>query len=296
MGMACKSDTLSWFGQIVEKLGTDKFTFRSREVADAQWQSFDLADAMEQGQAQELISSLLSARPAKASARQLIMEDSKDGSQHVLSDEDGTPLIFARTQRKSKDMDIYIATGGDPPTALGPAFTLASADADEKLWILSTDRCQSCMYLPRARRCCEGGAKRELARIAHSREKIGRGTSMCMKVDLPELRQDGTPACCPVTDGPELGCDKLLLESKRPKWSSRLGSLTMDFYGRATKASPQNFQLQRAIDQAELRDVVSGEPVLLFGKTEENVFVLDYKNPLGMVQAFAIALTTKVWE
>eukprot|EP00930_Biecheleria_cincta_P003859 TRINITY_DN10476_c0_g1_i3.p1 TRINITY_DN10476_c0_g1~~TRINITY_DN10476_c0_g1_i3.p1 ORF type:complete len:317 (-),score=51.09 TRINITY_DN10476_c0_g1_i3:366-1256(-) len=296
MGMACKSDTLSWFGQIVEKLGTDKFTFRSREVADAQWQSFDLADAMEQGQAQELISSLLSARPAKASARQLIMEDSKDGSQHVLSDEDGTPLIFARTQRKSKDMDIYIATGGDPPTALGPAFTLASADADEKLWILSTDRCQSCMYLPRARRCCARGGKRELARIVHNREKIGRGTSMCMKVDLPQLRQDGSPACCPVADGPELGCDRLCLESKRPKWNSRLGSLTMDFYGRATQASSQNFQLQRAIDEADQKDVVSGEPVLLFGKTEDNAFVLDYKNPLGMVQAFAIALTTKVWE
>lgn len=70
----------------------------------------------------------------------------------------------------------------------------------------------------------------------------------------------------------------------------------MDFYGRATKASPQNFQLKRAPDQADLQEVVSGDPVLLFGKIDEKTFVLDYKNPLGMVQAFAIALTTKVWE
>ena len=35
---------------------------------------------------------------------------------------------------------------------------------------------------------------------------------------------------------------------------------------------------------------------MLFGKIDEDEFVLDYRHPLGMAQAFAVALSTKDWQ
>jgi len=54
-------------------------------------------------------------------------------------------------------------------------------------------------------------------------------------------------------------------------------------------ASAKNFQL-------EVPDM-PGKNKLLFGKVGDNQFVLDYRSPLGAVQAFAAALTAAVhWK
>jgi len=128
--------------------------------------------------------------------------------------------------------------------------------------------------------------------IQHTLQDIGAGTGMTMEVDVPELRPDGTPAVwCTRSSG---SWSSVRLESRQPQWSARLKRLTLDFFGRCSKASPRNFQLQLpGADQT----CASQETVqLLFGKIDQNLFVLDYRQPLGMVQAFAAALSTKDWK
>merc|ERR1719210_1048514 len=76
------------------------------------------------------------------------------------------------------------------------------------------------------------------------------------------------------------------ISSRRPKWNLKHKSLSLDFRGRATAASAKNFQLENS----------ARAPVLLFGKVEEQKFVLDYSSPLGMVQAYASALSVSHWQ
>jgi len=117
---------------------------------------------------------------------------------------------------------------------------------------------------------------------------------MSVEVDLPALREDGTPEVwCPRSSQ---GRNKVRLESRKPTWSSRIKNLTLDFYGRCTRASPKNFQLQVEGTQQNFKGKKLPEPEMLFGKIDDDAFVLDYKHPLGMAQAFAIALTTKDWK
>ena len=82
------------------------------------------------------------------------------------------------------------------------------------------------------------------------------------------------------------------MESRLPRWSKRLQSLALDFRGRVKCTSAKNFQLQLPRE----KPCKEGDVELLFGKTAANTFVLDYKHPLGMAQAFGIALSTRDWQ
>jgi len=191
-----------------------------------------------------------------------------------------------------------VPTGGDPPVAVGPAFTMTAEGSRQERWTLFSERCECCEYLPQPRSCCSGACRRELAHISHAREDIGRGTVMAMEVDIPTLCEDGSPSIWCTRAGGEWG--KKRLESKKPVWSPRIKSLTLDFYGRCSRASPKNFQLQlpgaAAAARAPGREGRPREAELLFGKIDDDVFVLDYKHPLSMAQAFSIALSTKDWQ
>merc|ERR1712124_9502 len=70
------------------------------------------------------------------------------------------------------------------------------------------------------------------------------------------------------------------------------GAVALDFQDRATCTSAKNFQLQLPRE----KPCKEGDVELLFGKTAANTFVLDYKHPLGMAQAFGIALSTRDWQ
>merc|ERR550514_1788918 len=113
---------------------------------------------------------------------------------------------------------------------------------------------------------------------------------MTMEVDVPALSADDTPAVwCEHCSGER---PQLSLVSKRPRWSASRKSLTLDFRGRCSKASAKNVQLQLGGASNEK----TREPELLFGKTGDNTFVLDYRRPLSMAQAFAIALSVNGWH
>jgi hypothetical protein len=263
------------------------------------YRAFELADAMEQGLAQELTTAFIKAPPKldEKKVETLFVHRSEDKAKHVLTSQDGEPLLIAQGPKggDATRIDIYVPTGGDPPVALGPAFTLAAHEEYDDCWILTSERCECCEYLPPTKACCRGKiGRRELAHIRHFRETIGAGSAMCMEVDLPTLRADNSPDiwCTRAgTCGESQG--RICLESRKPRWNAKLHSLVMSFWGRATCASAKNFQLQYMGAQ---RSEKEQDVELLFGKTGENSFVLDYRRPLGMAQAFAVALSTASWK
>lgn len=65
------------------------------------------------------------------------------------------------------------------------------------------------------------------------------------------------------------------------------GLLTLDFFQRASCASPRNFQLTAGEGEP-------GRPVLLFGQTSEHSYSLDFGAPLSPFAAFGIALSAHV--
>jgi len=116
-------------------------------------------------------------------------------------------------------------------------------------------------------------------------------SALCMDADVPTPlpdEQDRSAVWCSVCSSQHVEDASTVFEltSRRPTWNSAQRTLTLNFDGRCNRASSKNFQLQ-----AE-----DGERKLLFGKIGEHLFVLDYKSPFGMVQAFAATLTASYWN
>ncbi|XP_010537729.1 PREDICTED: tubby-like F-box protein 7 [Tarenaya hassleriana] len=81
-----------------------------------------------------------------------------------------------------------------------------------------------------------------------------------------------------------------VLKNKSPRWHDHLQCWCLNFHGRVTVASVKNFQLV-ASQQAGSKS--SGNNVVLqFGKVGDEIFTMDYMQPLSAFQAFAICLTS----
>ncbi|RRT59214.1 hypothetical protein B296_00010066 [Ensete ventricosum] len=88
----------------------------------------------------------------------------------------------------------------------------------------------------------------------------------------------------------------VVLKNKAPRWHENLQCWCLNFHGRVTVASVKNFQLvasSNAANRAGGADDDGDEPVLLqFGKVGDDMFTMDYREPLSAFQAFAICLTS----
>ncbi|XAR68270.1 hypothetical protein NMG60_11003345 [Bertholletia excelsa] len=85
----------------------------------------------------------------------------------------------------------------------------------------------------------------------------------------------------------------IVLKNKAPRWHEHLQCWCLNFHGRVTVASVKNFQLVATVDQSQPGGRGDGETVVLqFGKVADDVFTMDYKQPLSAFQAFAICLTS----
>jgi len=259
-----------------------------------QWRTFELADAMEQGLSRELTTHFV--EPIKGSEQvRYLVQRSEDQREFLLKTEKDDPLLLAKLNLESRSgarFDIYVAGGGDPPVALGPAFDVQANPRGDQ-WTLRSLRCEHCEF-----RGTRASGPRSLANVSHYREEVGAGTAWCMDVLLPKINDDGSSAVwCQVC-----GCagqqeeERTELTMRRPKWNSTVKALMLDFYGRCSLASAKNIQLKVAGDSVGIEGGTSDKVKLLFGKTKSNSFVLDFRRPLGTVQAFAIALTTYDWH
>ncbi|XP_058095551.1 tubby-like F-box protein 1 [Magnolia sinica] len=87
------------------------------------------------------------------------------------------------------------------------------------------------------------------------------------------------------------GC--VVLRNKAPRWHEHLQCWCLNFHGRVTVASVKNFQLVATIDPSQPGAIGDEETVLLqFGKVGDDMFTMDYRQPLSAFQAFAICLTS----
>nr|TKW16887.1 hypothetical protein SEVIR_5G328800v2 [Setaria viridis] len=85
----------------------------------------------------------------------------------------------------------------------------------------------------------------------------------------------------------------LVLYNKLPRWHEHLQCWCLNFHGRVMVASVKNFQLIAPAGTGEPWGVQDDETVILqFGKVEDDVFTMDYRQPLSAFQAFAICLTS----
>lgn len=84
-----------------------------------------------------------------------------------------------------------------------------------------------------------------------------------------------------------------LLRNKAPRWHEHLQCWCLNFHGRVTVASVKNFQLVATMDPSQPGGRGDGETVLLqFGKVGDDMFTMDYRQPLSAFHAFAICLTS----
>ncbi|KAK1416702.1 hypothetical protein QVD17_25818 [Tagetes erecta] len=109
---------------------------------------------------------------------------------------------------------------------------------------------------------------------------------------------------CPVPDEPQEAGPKLtksksivagqtLLRNKAPRWHEHLQCWCLNFHGRVTVASVKNFQLVATVDPSQPGGRGDGETVLLqFGKVGDDMFTMDFRQPLSAFHAFAICLTS----
>jgi len=250
-----------------------------------QWSAFEYADLMEQGLSGGLASSFISA-PDKDAEVRLCVKRSPDRKEFLLTTEDGANLLLARLNENGEGFSIFVTADGEPPRALGPAFTLTSNSAKDR-WTLQANICDQCES--RGRRVC---GSRELLYISHYTEETGHGSqgqTLCMDVELPAISQAGTTDIwCPTCKRQDAEQECLELTTRRPKWNARRKTLSLDFFGRCSLASARNFQLA-VVDKPE-------KVRLLFGKVGTDQYVLDFQRPLSTIQAFGAAVSTSVWR
>ncbi|KAM0938587.1 putative transcription factor TUBBY family [Dioscorea sansibarensis] len=85
----------------------------------------------------------------------------------------------------------------------------------------------------------------------------------------------------------------VILKNKAPRWHEHLQCWCLNFHGRVTVASVKNFQLVATADPSQPGGIGDEETVLLqFGKVGDDLFTMDYRQPLSAFQAFAICLTS----
>jgi hypothetical protein len=237
---------------------------------------------MEQGLSGGIASNFLEVHQEEV---RLCVNRSADKKELLLTTEDGDNLLLARSNDNGGGFSIFVMCDGDPPKALGPAFSLTPNSAHDR-WTLRANTCSQCES--KGRRVC---GSQELAYISHSIESIGDGDAKicCLDMEIPAMSQESSiDVWCPMCEDQAAEKEVVELTTRKPKWNARRKTLTLDFFGRCHLASAKNFQLEAVGKPDKVK--------LLFGKVGDSQFVLDFNKPLSTVQAFAAAVSTTAWK
>ena len=92
----------------------------------------------------------------------------------------------------------------------------------------------------------------------------------------------------------ELMSNKVYVMHERTSKYDPLSSCLVDFKGRANVASVKNFQIVKSTPQDSASPQVPDSEqdwLLQMGKTTEDCFNMDFKQPLSLLQAFAVCVT-----
>lgn len=267
------------------------------EALGPECRGFEIAGLVEAGLAKELPTDFTTPLRRSGKLWRFRLVRSNDRLHSRLMAEGGEFLLYAATDVEGCNVAIHLY---DPNREndktlfdrAKPAFCL-SFNKSHTEWVLTQERCEGCQLAPR-HVSCEGHGKQQLVVITHRRKQVGDGVSNIMEVRIPGIYNNGTAVhWCPVAGhgdlrhAQETGHLTQTLLTQAPTWNADVGSLVLDFKGRSITASAKNFQL--ALRQKP-------EHILCqFGKLSDSNFGLDFKFPLSVVQAFAVALSTMFW-
>lgn len=87
--------------------------------------------------------------------------------------------------------------------------------------------------------------------------------------------------------------DMQIFHTKKPVWNDELHAWTLNFNGRAKRASKKNFLLTPPVDLKEGTSTKDdGRVFLRFGKMSKSRFSLDFRDPFSPLVALGVAVTT----
>eukprot|EP00743_Colponemidia_sp_Colp-15_P002196 GILK01002382.1.p1 GENE.GILK01002382.1~~GILK01002382.1.p1 ORF type:complete len:282 (+),score=22.97 GILK01002382.1:119-964(+) len=260
--------------------------------------SADVVDILERGLAKEYSVDVLSVSARSKRMRYCYVVRSADRQQFTLYlEEDDSFQLYSWVD----GLDIYFSQYLPTDEAFDPNNFCAvlRAHPSRRQYTLFNRECEGCDTRYYSCSSSPTTDRQELAHLVHSVKQIGDGVLNYMDVIIPGLNDDNSRVCwCPRTQASSVPRqrtlsqdkqreDEVRLKSKLPSWNEKLETLVLDFKGRVSQSSAKNFQL--SLDSN--KDVV----VLQFGKIAEDTFVLDYRHPLCMLQAFAFAMSTFTW-
>mmetsp|Transcript_3172 Transcript_3172/g.7434 ORF Transcript_3172/g.7434 Transcript_3172/m.7434 type:complete len:276 (-) Transcript_3172:286-1113(-) len=274
--MVLLSSSYSRWPLTLSRCGSAKRDLKDGAFEEGENTSFDMAEFCELGLAKELLSDYMAPVRRRSALWKFHIERSADKLHYRLFASDCQFLMYARVSKASKEgrIDFFLYDPSDDATLFDPAKpAFAMTAISEWEWRVLAERCDRCRYAPKHLACSRCRAKREVVHIRHSLESVGDGLNHCMEVHLPADEQAGTTASTLIT--------------RLPSWNEQVQSLVLDFTGRKVLPSAKNFQLAPS-DKAE---VVSCQ----YAKIKDDVFALDFRFPLTVIQAFGIALTTITW-
>ncbi|KAJ1905688.1 hypothetical protein LPJ81_001783 [Coemansia sp. IMI 209127] len=138
------------------------------------------------------------------------------------------------------------------------------------------------VYKPRDRKFGHRRGPRKMAVVIRAVDSSGKAADDCSAVPLAAKYH----ACVSSGHDTDAAGSIVALENKAPRWNARAMAYMLDFGGRVTMASSKNLQL---ISMDCDRYVV-----VQFGKTDRDVFTLDFRFPVSPVMAFGIAVSVMV--
>lgn len=274
--MVFKEETYtSWLWPLFQSPSAEKRALgRDVESADGKRET-DIVDAMEMGFAREFAADFV--RPLRQSSRlwKFHVKRSIDRQHYRLFRDDGEFLVYANLSKEGRHINFFLYDPLQKHSSLfdpnRPAFTM-SFNQSKTEWRLVQEHDDSCKFSYRQSGCrCRG--KQELCCIRHARQIVGDGTCNCMEMVIPMDEVD-----------PQM---IRRLVTRLPVWNDEVESLVLDFGDREVQSSPKNFQL-----------VLEEYPKLLvcqYCKIGANTFSLDFRYPLGVIQAFGASLATLYW-
>lgn len=158
-----------------------------------------------------------------------------------------------------------------------PAYVM-TYDQSQTDWLLRCYQEDYC-YSPQKSHRRES---QDMALFQHSRTEVGAGVNHCLDAEIVIMMPDsgGDP------DSQSWLTQRLV--TRHAVWNEEMQTLVLDFRGREIIPSAKNFQLAQ---QENL-----GRMIFQHGKIAKHSFALDFRWPLNIPQAFAMAISTVFWE
>merc|ERR1719277_1415758 len=250
----------------------------------------DFLDSMEKGQVHEFTEDLV--RPVRQSNKlhRFYVKRSADRLQYRLySDRDEACIMYADVRSENREVHFFLYDPDDKESLFDPdrpVFKMTFNPLKTE-WLVSHIR-EGSWYSPR--QASNNNSNRrveEVAFIQHSQIQVGEGVNHCLEANIARVATDGASAPTQQSDGQHSRVVERLV-TRQAVWNEEIQTLVLDFRGRDVIPSSKNFQV-----------ACEGRPervVLQHGKIARNTFALDFRFPLSISQAFAMAISTVFWE